>query len=180
MEQQSISPKLKPLIWAVSIIVPLLVGGLLSAREPFVQFDFNTYIFPKINAGINSVVTLLLLVGLYLIKKKRIDLHKKVMLTAFGLSALFLVSYVLYHISTPHTAYCEDGPVPKALYLFILITHIGLSIFIVPLASFSIFHGLSLSVAKHRKLVRFSFPIWLYVSLTGVLVYLMISPCYGG
>lgn len=176
----AISKKYKPFIWIVSIVVPLLIAVMLNPRFPQIELGFDTYIFPRINAAINSMVSILLVIGFLLIRRGNVYWHKRIMLSAFALSALFLISYVLYHISTPHTEYCDAGPVAPEIYFFILITHIGLSIFIVPLASFSIFHALSETFDKHRKLARITFPIWLYVSITGVLVYFLISPCYPG
>lgn len=169
--------KILRIIWVASIVVPLAVAVLLS---PSVRIDvgFDTSFLPKVNAFFNSIVTILLVIGAVLIKQRKIEQHKKVMLSAFVVSALFLVSYVLYHITTGHTSYCDAGPVPKAVYFFILFSHIGLSIFIIPLASFSIFRGLTERFDKHRKIAKITLPLWLYVSITGVLVYFLISPCY--
>ena len=168
-----------PLIWGVSIVVPLLVAILLNPRFPQLDPGFDTSFLPRINAFINTGVSLLLIVGYVWIRQGKIAQHRAAMLSAFGLSSLFLISYVLYHISTGHTSYCADGPVPAGLYYFVLITHIALSIFIVPLACFSIYRALSERFARHKKIARITFPLWLYVSITGPLVYWMISPCYG-
>jgi putative membrane protein len=176
--QPQISQKVKPWIWVVSIAVPLVVALLLNPAIEKIDLGFNTYIFPRINASINSVVSILLLVGLVLIKQKNITRHKQVMITAFGLSALFLVSYVLYHVSTPRTDFCDLSPVGQTFYRIILFSHIILSVFIIPLASFAIFHGLRVDYEKHKRLVKFTWPLWFYVSVTGVLVYFFISPCY--
>ncbi len=176
-----ISKKVKPWIWVVSILVPLVVGTIENPSFTYkIDLGFNTYIFPMINAGINTVVSVLLLVGLFLIKQRKIDLHRKVMISAFVFSALFLVSYILFHLSTAQTLFCESSPVSKSVYYFVLFSHIGLSLFIVPLASFSIFHGLRVDYEKHKRLVKFTWPLWFYVSVTGVLVYFLISPCYPG
>lgn len=171
--------KYKPLIWVVSVVVPLLVAILLNPNFPKISLgDFDTYLFPKINATINSLVAIFLILGFLMIKSRKIKLHRFFMFSAFILSALFLVSYVLYHISTPSTPHCDASPIGRVPYLIILISHIGLSTIIVPLASFSIFHALSERFDKHRKLARITFPLWLYVAITGVLVYVFISPCY--
>ncbi|MEL7531302.1 MAG: DUF420 domain-containing protein [Bacteroidota bacterium] len=100
------------------------------------------------------------------------------MLSAFSLSAFFLISYVLYHLAVGHVKYCDDGLVPATLYYVILISHIGLSAAIVPLATFSVYRGLSERYDKHRKIAKITFPIWLYVSITGVLVYFLVAPCH--
>lgn len=172
--------RFKPLIWAVSIVVPLVVALLLNPRIPKIELGFDTYIFPKINAAINSTVSLLLIAGYIFIRRGQRKLHQYAMVSAFALSALFLVSYVLYHMSTASTPHCEGSPVPRALYLIILFSHIALSVTIIPLASFSIFHALGSRFDAHKRLTRYTFPLWLYVSITGVLVYLFISPCYPG
>jgi putative membrane protein len=169
---------LKPLIWAVSILVPLAVAVLLNPRFPQLDIGFDTSFLPKLNAALNSGVTILLITGYILIRKGKIRQHKAAMLSAFGLSAVFLISYVLYHLSTGHTPYCEAGPVPPIVYYVVLISHIFLSIFIVPMALFTIYRALSERFDRHRKIARITLPLWLYVSITGVLVYFLISPCY--
>jgi putative membrane protein len=126
---------------------------------------------PAMNAGINSTVTLLLLAALYWIRKGNVKAHKVAMVTALVLSIFFLVSYVLYHASNGDVKYGGTGFL-KYTYLFILGTHIILSVVVVPLALFSVYRGLSMAVDKHKKIVRYAWPIWLYVSVTGVIVYL--------
>lgn len=168
-----------PTIWGASIAVPVVVGILLTpGLIPPVSLGFDPYLLSKLNAIINSCVSVLLVLGIVFIKQKKIALHRSMMLGAFGLSALFLVSYVLYHLSVGHTVYCEAGLVAKPVYYFTLISHILLSIFIIPLASFSIYRGLNDDIARHRKIAKITFPLWLYVSVTGVLVYLFIAPCH--
>lgn len=167
-----------PLIWSLSIAVPLVVGILLNPRLGIkVDFGFNALIFSDIIAVINSAVSVLLIAGMYFIKQRNIKAHRLSMLTAFGLSAVFLVVYVLYHLAVGHRVYCDEGLVSSTVYYIILISHIGLSVFIIPLASFSIFRALSETYDRHRKIAKITFPLWLYVSVTGVLVYFLISPC---
>lgn len=166
-------------IWGCSIVVPIAVAVILNPSFPKISVPFPTHFLSGVNATINATVAILLMLGMLFIKQGKRELHKKAMLSAFILSAIFLLSYVLYHLTNPHTIYREDcGPVSKSLYLFILYTHIGLSGIIIPLASFSIFRALSEKYDKHRKIAKITFPIWLYVAVTGVIVYLMISPCY--
>lgn len=168
-----------PVIWALTIAIPLVVGILLNPGLGFrLNLGFDPYILPKINAGINSTVSVLLILGFLFIRMRNITWHRRMMLSAFSLSAIFLVFYVLYHLAVGHTPYCNEGPVTRSFYYFILFSHIGLSVFIVPLASFSIYRALSERFDRHRKLARITFPLWLYVSVTGVLVYFFISPCY--
>ncbi|RMG31970.1 MAG: DUF420 domain-containing protein [Bacteroidetes bacterium] len=167
-----------PLIWIVSVVVPLLVGLMLSPRFPQLDVGFDTSGLPRLNAFINSGVAILLVLGYVFVRKKNYRWHKRSMLGALLLSACFLISYVLYHISSGHTTYCDEGPVPAAVYFFVLISHIILSSVIIPLALFTINRALSERFDKHRRLARITLPLWLYVAVTGVLVYVMISPCY--
>ncbi len=168
-----------PLIWAVSILVPVVVGVLLTpGLIPPIQLGFNPYLLSKINAFINSGVSILLILGVVFIKSKRIQLHRTMMISAFALSTVFLVLYVLYHLSVGHTPYCDEGLVPKATYYIFLISHIILSVTIIPLASFSIYRALNGQYDRHRKIAKITFPLWLYVAITGVLVYVFISPCH--
>ncbi|MCS7189656.1 MAG: DUF420 domain-containing protein [Bacteroidia bacterium] len=166
---------LRASIWGVSIVIPLVVVILLNL--PRIDIGIETTFIPHMNALINTTVTILLAVGYFLIRRRLIELHRKVMLTAFGLSILFLVSYVLYHLTHEEVRFGGEGWV-RIIYLFILITHIGLSLFIVPLALFTIYPALLGEYRNHRKLARWTLPLWLYVSVTGVLVYLFLSPYY--
>ncbi len=136
-----------------------------------------TFVLPLINAIINGTCSLLLVMSLYFIKKKDIQSHKTINLAAFILSSLFLVSYVLFHWLAPETHYPEAAPM-RSLYFFILITHIILAAIVLPLVLISFYRGIQMQVALHKKIVRFAYPIWLYVTITGVIVYFMISPYY--
>ena len=166
------------LIWGASILVPIVVGILLNPRlNVEVDLGFDPMLLPKINAFINSMVSILLVLGFFFIRSNQVNWHKRSMLSAFVLSAVFLITYVLYHLSVGHRVYCDDGLVSPSIYYFTLITHIGLSVFIIPLASFSVFRALSERIDRHRKLAKITLPLWLYVSVTGVLVYFFIAPC---
>ncbi|MEZ4772242.1 MAG: DUF420 domain-containing protein [Bacteroidia bacterium] len=168
-----------PIIWVLSVVIPLAVAVLLNPRLA-VNFNlgFNPLILPKINAGINATVSVLLIAGFIFIQNRQIVWHRRMMLSAFILSAVFLVSYVLYHLSVGHTPYCDDGPVPKSFYLFVLGSHVILSAIIVPLASFTVYRALNERFDRHRRLATITWPLWLYVAVTGVIVYFLISPCY--
>ena len=137
-----------------------------------------TYFLPKLNAFINGTCSILLLLSLYFIKKKNIQAHKITNLTAFALSSVFLVSYVLYHWLAASTEFPHDNPGLRQSYLLILISHIVLAAIVLPLILMSFYRGLQMQVELHKKIVRFAYPIWLYVTVTGVIVYLMISPYY--
>lgn len=165
-----------PVIYGVSLIVFLLVVylGRVNKAEHIPSW---AAILPMMNALLNATTCLLLLTSFYFIRKGKIELHKKLNLTACVLSALFLLSYVVFHSFGVETKYPETAPF-RSLYLFILISHIILASIILPLVLVSLYRGLTLETAKHRKIVRWSFPIWLYVTISGVIVYLMIAPYY--
>lgn len=166
------------IIISVSVLVFLVV--LLLNQKVFPKPEsIPSYIFflPKLNAIINGTCSVLLLTSFYFIKRKKVEIHKRLNLTTFFLSSLFLVSYLTFHFFAPETKFPADNPL-RPLYLFILISHIILAAVVLPVILFSFHSGLNMKVEKHRKLVKWSFPIWLYVTVTGVIVYLMISPYY--
>jgi len=170
--------KIKRAIIAISIIVPLLVAFLnwgLSKEKGSVSFDLS--IFPKINAIINSVVSILLVLGLYFIKNKKDKQHKISMGTAFALSILFLFSYVIYH-SLAVSTHFQGEKIIKYIYFFILITHIVLAVVVMPFILYTFYFALTNQLNKHKKLAKYTWFVWFYVSITGVVVYLMISPYY--
>lgn len=128
---------------------------------------------PALNAALNSVCSMLLIVGFFLIRKKRIAAHRRVMLTAFGVSVAFMASYLIYHFQVGSVKFTGEG-VWRAVYFAILFSHTVLAIAVPPLAVVTLFRGLSGRYESHRKIARWTLPIWLYVSVTGVLVYLML------
>ena len=135
------------------------------------------YFLPLLNALINGTCSILLVVSFYYIRQGKISLHKKINIATFILSSTFLVSYILYHWMADETSYpAESGLRP--VYLTILVSHIVLAALVLPLVLMSFYRGLQMQVPMHKKLVRWAFPIWLYVTVTGVIVYLMISPYY--
>ena len=165
--------KYKKLIIALSVVIPLAVAALFGIKIEGV----NTKFLPPIYAGINGLTAFFLIVALILIKQKRIKAHEKVMKLNIVLSCLFLLMYVAYHMTNDSTHY--GGPdAARRLYFIILISHIALSVAIIPLVLFTYVKAWSGKYAAHRKLARITFPIWLYVAISGVLVYLMISPYY--
>ncbi len=163
-------------IFLVSVIVFAAVA-FLNKVELKVNLGFDRHIFARINALINTFVALLLLGGLYAAKDKRYSTHKKLMSWAIGLSAMFLVSYICHHLFTGETSYGGSGLI-KLVYYFILITHIALAGIILPFILFTAYRALIGEYPKHKKLARITWPLWLYVAVTGVIVYLMISPYY--
>lgn len=167
-----------PIIIALSIVVPLAVAALILFPEVFnLELGIKRSTLPAFHAILNGSTAVLLILGLWFIRKKNIAAHKMAMLTAFGFSAIFLVSYVVSKLNAEPIPYGGEGMI-KYIYFFILISHIILSVPVLPLAMFAIYRGLTTEYSKHRKIVRWAFPIWLYVAVTGVLVYLFMSPFY--
>lgn len=167
------------LIISLSAVVFMLV--VLMREVKFVDFDFgfDKHVFPAISAFLNSVVSVLLLIGLWFVKRKKYESHKKTMLAAVGCSILFLVTYVLYHLTSYETSYGGEGAI-KVFYFIILFSHIALAGLILPFILFAVYRGLVGEYARHKKLTRWVWPLWFYVSVTGVIVYFMISPYYQG
>lgn len=166
----------RSLIYAVSIIVFLAVV-MLGRTKLDVELGFDEHVFAKINAVINSVVALLLLGGLYTAKSRRYTTHRYIMLSAIGLSFLFLVSYICHHLFAGETTFGGAGTI-RYIYYGILISHIILAAIILPFILFTAYRALINENAKHRKLARITWPIWFYVAVSGPVVYLMISPYY--
>ena len=163
-------------IIAVSIIVFIAIS-VLSRVKLDVQLGFDEHLFAKINATINSLVSVLLVAGLIVVKNRNYLLHKRIMLTAIVLSCLFLVSYICHHLFTGETKFGGTGTI-RYIYYFILGTHIVLAGIILPFILFTAYRAMTGEWLKHRKLARITWPIWLYVAVTGVIVYFMISPDY--
>jgi putative membrane protein len=161
----------KKLIVALSIVIPLAVALLFGIKVEGLDFSF----LPPIYATINGVTAILLVSAVIAVKSKNIKLHQNLMKTALVFSLAFLVLYVLYHISSDSTSYRGGFP---GIYYTILISHIILSIVVIPLVLFTYFYAWQGDFERHKKWTRFSFPIWLYVAVTGVVVYLLIAPYY--
>jgi len=166
----------KIIIWTLSVIVFLVVASL-SRIELKLDLPFDPHIFAAINAVINSMVSVLLLLALWAVFQKKYVLHKNIMLIAIVLSILFLVSYIAHHLLTGSTEFKGEGAI-RYLYFFILITHIFLAGIILPFILYTSYWSLSGEYQKHKKLARITWPIWFYVSVTGVLVYLLINSSY--
>ncbi len=169
--------KYNRLINIVAFAIPVVVAVLLNPRIPKVELGEWTKILPHLNGLINSLTTFTLLVGFYFIKQKNIAAHRLMMTISFCLGAVFLVGYVLYHLSNESTPFGGEGII-RPIYYFLLISHILLSIGVVWFVLRAIYFALSNQIELHKKTVKWAFPIWLYVSITGVIVYLMISPYY--
>jgi len=168
------------LVWALSIAIPVVVA-LLFAIPPAADLNPETaakmYQLPRLNALLNGTAFFCLIGSLLAIRRKKITLHRNLNLGALTLSLLFLVSYVIFHATTESTSFGGEGAI-RSVYFFILLTHILLSIVIIPLALWTTVRGLQGNVERHKKIARYTWPLWLYVTATGVVVYLMISPYY--
>ena len=158
----------------VAIVIPVVVALLFRVRLEGVE---RLGFLPPIYAAINGLTAVLLVAAVMAIKNGNKSLHQKLMSVCLGLSLLFLVLYVAYHMTSDSTSYGGEGVI-KYVYLFILASHILLSIIVIPLVLKTYLKGYLGQDAKHRKLAKITFPIWLYVAVTGVVVYLMISPYY--
>jgi len=168
------SKKYRPLVIAASVLVPVVVAILFTVRIP----DAEPLTFlPPIYAGINALTSILLIAALYFIKNGQRKIHEVLMKVCIGLSLIFLVMYIAYHMTTDPTPFGGEGVI-KYVYYFILISHILLSIVVIPLVLTSYTRAISSEFISHKKISKITFPVWLYVAVTGVIVYLMISPYY--
>ena len=161
----------------LSVAIPVVVALLLGIRQ---KLDLGTWtkVLPHVNGVINSVTAVLLIIGRIQISRGQIDRHRKTMTLAFILGSLFLVSYVLYHMSNDSTRFGSEVAYVRLIYYFLLISHIVLSVVVVWFVLRAVYFAWSGQILAHKKTVKYAFPIWLYVSVTGVIVYLMISPYY--
>ncbi|NHF58353.1 DUF420 domain-containing protein [Flavobacteriaceae bacterium TP-CH-4] len=166
--------KFNRLITIVSIIVPVVVAILFGVKIPNVE---RLGFLPPIYASINGLTAVLLIIAIWAIKNGKRQLHQNLMTSCIVLSVLFLLMYIAYHMTAESTAYGGEGTM-RYVYFFILISHIALSIVIIPLVLKTYARAYLKKFEAHRKLARITFPIWLYVAITGVVVYLMISPYY--
>jgi putative membrane protein len=165
------------LITVLSVAVPLLVAFLLFVPQTGKLGDVDVTFLPKLHALLNSLTAVALLMGYNFIKKGNIRYHRFAMVTAIVLSAFFLISYVTYHYQAAPTSYGGVG-ILRPIYYFILITHIILAAIIVPFVLLSVYFAWSNQIARHRRISQWTFPLWLYVAVTGVVVYFMIAPYY--
>lgn len=165
------------IIGVLSVAIPVVVAILMFIPQTGKLGDLNVSFLPHLHAVLNSATAIALVAGYIFIRNGKKQYHITAMITAFVLSSIFLVSYVVYHYQAPPTKFLGEGFI-RGVYFFILITHIILAALVVPFVLLSIYFGVSKQYQKHRKIVKWTFPIWLYVAVTGVIVYLMISPYY--
>ena len=178
------------LIKIISIIIPFAVATLFILPSKMSLGEWVAYL-PHLNAIINSITSILLVAALMSVLNKNIELHRNLMSVSFVLGSIFLVSYIIYHSSVPGVVFGDidsNGSLDmdernvlgflRLFYLFFLLTHIMFSIVVVPFVLVTFYFSLTDQIARHKKIVKFTFPIWLYVSITGVIVYFMIRPYY--
>jgi putative membrane protein len=161
-------------IFSVVVFVVVVVLGRVKLE---VDMGFDVHIFATINAFINATIAVLLIAALWAVKSKKYQLHKRFMMAALVLSILFLVSYIAHHLLSGDTKYGGQGTI-RYVYYFILITHIFLAAIILPFILFTAYRGLTAEFGQHKKLARYTWPLWFYVAITGPIVYWMISPYY--
>lgn len=178
MEDKKLEKKFRTPIIIVSVLIPVVVAILFSIKLKDLGFEVQPLSFlPPIYATINGITAVLLIAAVMAIKNGNRKLHEKLMTSAIACSVIFLVMYVAYHLTSESTKFGGEGVI-RYVYFFILITHIILSVAIIPLVLFSYVRALSEEFDKHKKIAKITFPLWLYVAVTGVIVYLMISPYY--
>lgn len=165
--------KLKQAIWAVSIVIPIAVAILFTVKIEGLDLGF----LPPIYASLNALTAIGLIVAIVAIKRNNRKLHQKVIQVCLIFSILFLLLYVLYHMTSDTTPYGGEG-ILKMIYFFLLISHILLSMVVIPIVLFAYLFAWQGDFVRHKKWTKFAFPLWLYVAVTGVLVYVMISPYY--
>ncbi|PVH25520.1 DUF420 domain-containing protein [Sphingobacterium corticibacter] len=170
--------KYKGIIWTLSIVIPIAVAVLFGVNLQKLGYDVKPLSFlPPIYASINGLTAVLLVWAVSAIKKGNAKLHENLIKVCMVCSSLFLVMYVAYHMTSVSTPYGGEGFI-RLVYFFILISHILLSIIIIPFVLFTFVRGIAGAYQRHKRLARITYPMWLYVAVTGVIVYLMISPYY--
>lgn len=176
--EKTVDKKFNKAIIAVSILIPTVVAILFSVKLKDLGFNVEPMPYlPSIYATINGITAILLVTAVIAIKNRKRKLHERLMTTAIACSVVFLIMYVAYHMTTERTNFGGEGAI-KFIYLFILVTHILLSIAIIPLVLITYVRALAERFDAHKKIAKITFPLWLYVAVTGVVVYLMISPYY--
>lgn len=172
--QNALEKKYNKYIWILSVVIPVAVAVLFRVRIPNVE---PLSFLPPVYASVNALTAVLLVMAVIAVKKGNLKTHEKLMKACIGLSLAFLVMYVAYHMTSDPTPFGGEGAV-KYIYYFLLISHILLSVGVIPLVLITFVKALAERFDKHKKIAKVTFPIWLYVAVTGVVVYLMIAPYY--
>ncbi|NOT36092.1 MAG: DUF420 domain-containing protein [Saprospiraceae bacterium] len=158
----------------ISVVGLLIIGGM---KKIHIDTDIDFGFLPPFYSSLNAICAICLIIAVRHIRNKRVEQHRKYMIVAMSICLVFLLCYVLYHITTPETLYCGEG-IMRPIYFFFLITHIVLAAVSFPFILFTFVRGYLMKVEQHRKLARWVYPVWLYVCVTGPLCYLMLMPCY--
>ena len=169
--------KYKVLAAVLGAVIPLAVAGLYYFPGVLVIPGLDVKALPAVNAGLNSLTAVFLMLGYYFIRRQQVARHRAMMGLAFLLGSVFLLSYVAYHSQVASTTFGGQGLI-RGVYYFLLLTHIVLAAVTVALVLFTLYFALTEQFQKHRRIARWTYPVWLYVSVTGVIVYFMISPYY--
>lgn len=172
--RQRLAKKLNAWAWVVTVIVMVLV---LMMRRVKIETQVDFSFLPPFHATLNAITALILIYAFIQIRRRNIEKHRKAMYVAIATSALFLLSYVVYHFTTDETPYCMEGGI-RIVYFLLLITHIVLAAVIFPFILFTFIRAYTGQYVRHRKMARWVYPVWLYVAITGPVVYLMLEPCY--
>ena len=177
-ENNSEEKKYNKWIVVLAVVIPLVVAVLsrLKLQDFGIEIEPLSFL-PPIYAAINGLTAIILVIAFFAIKNKNLVLHENLMLTAIWCSVVFLVLYVAYHMTSDSTKFGGEGTI-KYVYYFILLTHILLSIVIIPFVLITYVRAITNNIERHKKIAKITFPLWLYVAVTGVIVYLMISPYY--
>ena len=186
-----LAAKLNKIAWVITAVVLLLVGMMRRVKIPLPE-GVDVSFLPPFHATVNAITALVLIAAFYFIKQKQVHIHRRLIYVAAGLSVLFLLSYVAYHFTTPETLFGDanhDGVVDgaelaavgrmRAIYLVLLLSHIFLAAVSFPFILFTFIRAYTGQYERHRKMARWVFPVWLYVAITGPVVYWLISPYYG-
>ena len=167
--------------WIIAIVSTVILGAVMVLDRHVIEvpfpFEFDVHIFALINAIINSTVTVLLILAYLAVRQRKFTLHRNLMLGAISLSVLFLITYICHHMWAGDTKFGGQGFV-RTVYFFILITHIVLAGLTLPFILYTAYRGLTGEYLKHKKIARYTYPLWLYVAISGPVIYLMISPYY--
>lgn len=174
MENTALAKKLNLYATIVSVAVLLLVATMRQIPRLDLGIDFS--FLPAVYSFMNLLAATFLILGLNYIRQKKVEQHRKMMFVALSMSFLFLLMYVLYHITTPEIKYCGEGAI-RTVYFLLLITHVVLAAVSFPFILFTFIRGYTMQVEKHKKMARWVYWVWLYVSITGPVVYLMLRPC---
>ena len=171
--ENSVSKKYNKWIISLSIVIPVIIALLFNIR---VEVELPIFL-PPVYASINAITAVLLIIAVWAIKKKKRILHERLMKTAIICSVIFLLLYIVYHMTSDTTKFGGEDAI-KYIYLAILLTHILLSIVVIPFVLITFVRAITNDFVKHKKIAKFTFPLWLYVAISGVVVYIMISPYY--